>query len=290
MSRLTNWGENKFADYYLRNRPWAFPTAWYIGLASAASDSSITELSGTGYARVPIQRGFSSFSATQSVGAMLTSTGTTHRTANIAGFTFGISGSAWGTALFVVLYDAPVGGNAFIYADIDGGALVIGNAQEVAFDAGALLITVGLTGGMSDYLSNKIIDEVFRNGPAFNKPTNLYARLLTSAPSNAGGGTEVVAPSYGRMAIPRSLDAWSGTQAPATTIDSFGTGGLISNNLGIIFPTPTTPWGTVSHFALNDAAVAGNLWLWGTMTVPRSVLSTSPPPTLLPGSLTITFN
>ena len=51
MSQLTNYAENKLVDM-LRGQAWGLPADLYFGLASAASDSSITELSGTGYARV----------------------------------------------------------------------------------------------------------------------------------------------------------------------------------------------------------------------------------------------
>lgn len=291
MSKLTDWGENRMIDFYIRNISWALPTAWYVGLASAASDSSITELAGTGYARVPIPRSLTSMSGTQSITSTLVSTGTSHRTTNLSGFTFGTPSVDWGgPATHAVLYDSPTLGNPLLYAEIDGGALPIEIGQEVAFDAGSLLITVGLVGGMSDYLSNKVIDEVFRNGPSFAKPTSLYARLLTASPSNAGGGTEVSAPSYGRVAVVRSNTAWAGTQGAGTTAASTGTGGETSNNTPIVFPTPTSGWGNVSHMALNDAAIAGNLWFWAPMDDTRAVTSISPAPTFLTGSLKLVFN
>ena len=38
---------------------------------------------------------------------------------------------------------------------------------------------------MSDYLENKLIDQIFR-GQAYSFPSTLYIGLLTSAPTDAG--------------------------------------------------------------------------------------------------------
>jgi hypothetical protein len=231
------------------------------------------------------------FSGTQGVGTTTASSGTSHKISNNQAVDFGIAGSAWGSASYAVLYDALTAGNALLYADIDGGALVIATSTPVAFDASTLFITLGLTGGMSDYLSNKILDEVFR-ALAFTKPANLYGRLLTTAPSNAGGGTEATGTTYARVALPRSLTTWASTQAVGTFgifSPSTGTGGGTSNNSVIEWPTPNSVWGTVTHLAINDASIAGNMWFWAPMTTPKMVSSNSPSPIIPAGQLTITF-
>ncbi len=43
---------------------------------------------------------------------------------------------------------------------------------------------------MSDYLENKLIDQLFR-GQAAPTTSTLYVGLLTAAPSDTGGRTEV---------------------------------------------------------------------------------------------------
>lgn len=289
MSKLTNWGENQLIDRYLRNQTWVLPSAWWAALATAADDGTITEMTGTGYSRKQLLRSPLVFSGTQGPGSTTASSGTTHRTSNSASINFGTSGDAWGNATHMVLYDASSGGNAFVYATIEGGFDISAGGISVAFDAGALNITIGISGGMSDYLANKIIDEVFRGTP-FVPPGALYARLLTAAPTNAGGGTEVNAPGYGRVGISRSLAAWAGTQAAGSTTASTGTSGQTSNNAAIIWPSPTSSWGTVTHFALNDTSLAGNLWFWGEVSPSRSVAATAPSPTIPIGDLTITFD
>lgn len=123
---------------------------------------------------------------------------------------------------------------------------------------------------MSDFLENKLIDQLFR-GQSAPATTSLYIGLLTSAPSDSGGGTEVSGNAYARAAVTSSLNNWSGTQAAGSTVASSGTGGQTSNNTPITFPTPTAGWGTVTHFGIYDAATGGNLLFWGALTISKTI-------------------
>lgn len=122
----------------------------------------------------------------------------------------------------------------------------------------------------SDYIENKIIDWFFR-AQAFTPPATMYVGLLTSAPSDSGGGTEVSGGSYARVAVTSSLTNWAGTQASGSTVASSGTSGTTSNNSPISFPAPTANWGTVSHFGLYDASSGGNLLWWGSLTQAKTI-------------------
>ena len=123
---------------------------------------------------------------------------------------------------------------------------------------------------MSDYLENKIVDWLFR-GQTFTPPAGLHVGLLTAAPSDTGGGTEVSGGSYARVNLAPSLTNWAGTQAAASTTASTGTSGTTSNNSTITFPTPTATWGTVTHFGVYDAASAGNLLFYGALTIAKTI-------------------
>lgn len=123
---------------------------------------------------------------------------------------------------------------------------------------------------MSDYLENKLIDQLFR-GQTAPTTTTMYVGLLTAAPSDAGGGTEVSGGAYARVAVTSSLANWAGTQAAASTTASSGTGGQTSNNAAITFTTPTANWGTVTHFGIYDAASGGNLLFWGALTISKTI-------------------
>jgi hypothetical protein len=137
----------------------------------------------------------------------------------------------------------------------------------------------------SDYLENKLIDHLFRAG-TFAKPAGLFIGLLTAAPTDAGGGTEVSGGSYARAALAPSDTNWKATQG-GTTGASSGTTGLTSNAVAITFPAPTANWGTVTHFGIYDAASAGNLLIWDALTAARTILNADPAPSFGPDALQI---
>lgn len=140
---------------------------------------------------------------------------------------------------------------------------------------------------MSDYLENKLVDQLFR-GQSAPTTTTLYVGLLTAAPSDSGGGTEVSGGSYARVSVTSSLANWAGTQTAGSTTASSGTGGQTSNNAAITFPTPAATWGTVTHFGIYDAASAGNLLFWGALTIAKTI-NQADTVTFPAASLSVTF-
>lgn len=123
---------------------------------------------------------------------------------------------------------------------------------------------------MSDYLENKLIDQIFR-AQAFTFPATLHVGLLTAAPSDTGGGTEVTGNNYSRVAVAASLANFAGTQSAGSTVASSGTSGTTSNNGAVNFPTPSGTWGLVTHFGIYDAASAGNLLFYGALTTSKTI-------------------
>lgn len=140
---------------------------------------------------------------------------------------------------------------------------------------------------MSDFLENKLIDQLFR-GQSAPTTSTLYVGLLTSAPSDTGGGTEVSGGSYARVSVSSSLANWAGTQSAGSTTASSGTGGQTSNNAAITFPTPTAGWGTVTHFGIYDASTSGNLLFYGALTISKTI-NEADTVTFPAASLSITF-
>lgn len=123
---------------------------------------------------------------------------------------------------------------------------------------------------MSDYLENKLVDQIFR-GQAYTFPATLYVGLLTATPSDTGGGTEVSGSAYARVAVTGSLANWAGTQGAGTTVASSGATGTTSNNTAITYPTPTATWGVVNAFGIYDASTAGNLLFYGTLSISKTI-------------------
>ena len=288
MSQLTDYAENRLVDM-LRAQAWSLGASLFAGLASAASDAAITEITFTGYARVGISRALASWAGTQGAGSTTASSGSSHTSSNNAAINFGTAGSAGSAPVtHLVLFDAASAGNAVCFIPLPSGTLTIANADPVSFAIGTISFSLGLAGGCSDYLANKLIDFVFR-GQAYSFPATFYEALFTAAPGNAGGGTEVSGGSYARVAVVGSLVNLAGTQGAGTTVASTGSSGKTSNNAAITFPGPTAPWGALTSCGEYDAATVGNLLFYAALNTPRTVASGASPPSIAAGLRTITF-
>lgn len=132
----------------------------------------------------------------------------------------------------------------------------------------------------TDYAENKILDFLFRgqaltgiNGAtatAGTGPSNLYIGLLTAAPTDSTTGTEVTGNNYARVGVASSLTNWKSTQNDNTA--STGTSGATSNTNIITFNTPTPAgWGTVTAVGIYDSASNGNLLIYSTLTVSKTI-------------------
>lgn len=138
---------------------------------------------------------------------------------------------------------------------------------------------------LTDFAENKIIDALFR-AQSLGAPATFYVGLLTAAPSDTGGGTEVSGGSYARVAVTSALANWAGTQSAGSTTASTGTSGTTSNNGVITFPAPTANWGVVTHAGLFDASTAGNMWVQSALTVSKTINNGDAAPSFAAGALT----
>ena len=139
---------------------------------------------------------------------------------------------------------------------------------------------------MSDYLENKLIDQIFR-AQAYTFPTTLYIGLLTAAPTDSTAGTEVTGGSYARVGVTNALTAWAGTQAAGSTVASTGATGTTSNNAAITFPAPTAAWGVVTHIAIYDAVTAGNILFYSALTTSKTINNGDAAPAFAIAALTV---
>lgn len=101
----------------------------------------------------------------------------------------------------------------------------------------------------SDYLENALLNHVFRN-TALTAPTTVYLALYTTAPTDAGGGTQVSGGGYARQAI------------------TFGapSAGAIANTVAVAFTAAGANFGTIVAVGIFDALTAGNLLAWDDIT------------------------
>lgn len=287
MTQMTNFAENKIADF-MRGQGLTLPATWYLALGSAASDAAFTELSGTSYARIGVARSLANFAGTQGAGSTLASAGTSHASSNNAAVSWGNPGSAWGTANYVGFFDATTAGNCWFWFPITPIVITTGSPNPVEIAAGALGFALGVSGGMSDYLSNKMLDLLFR-AQAFTWPATLGLAYFTTAPTNAGGGVEPGAGSYARKALVPSLTSLSGTQSAGSTVASSGTSGRISNNASLAFPAPTADQGIAVAEGIYDATTLGNLLFWKARS-PKSISNGGPAPTIAANAMGLTLD
>lgn len=116
----------------------------------------------------------------------------------------------------------------------------------------------------------------------------VFVALLTAAPSDTGGGTEVTGTGYARVQIANTNAAWAATNAAADTrAVSTGASGTTSNNGAAIFGAPTASWGVVTHFALYDALTTGNLLFWAVLTQAKTINNGDAAPSFAISALTV---
>jgi hypothetical protein len=113
--------------------------------------------------------------------------------------------------------------------------------------------------GKSDFLENAILDHILGK-TTYTAPNTLYIGLLTAAPTDAGGGTEVSGGSYARSA-----------QTNNTTNFPNAVAGVKSNGVAFSFPTATAAWGTIVAVGIYDASSSGNLLFWALLTVSKVI-------------------
>src|SRR4030043_1969614 len=112
-------------------------------------------------------------------------------------------------------------------------------------------------GGFSNYWENKILDHIFGKG-SYTPPT-MYVGLSTADPADEGAGwAEPSGNSYAR--VQTSASDWNTASK-----------GYMDNAGDITFDQATGSWGTITHFALFDAATAGNMLAHGTLSQPKAI-------------------
>lgn len=130
-------------------------------------------------------------------------------------------------------------------------------------------------GSFSNYWENAILNHLFGKG-AYTPPT-IYVALSAADPGESGSGLdEPDGGAYARVAT-QAAD-WSNAAS-----------GLLDNAGAIEFDAATENWGTMTHFALLDAAGGGNLLAHGSLTQPRTI-NTTDTARFLPGELEVTLD
>ncbi len=114
-------------------------------------------------------------------------------------------------------------------------------------------------GSFSKYWENEILDHLFGKG-SYTPPT-VYVGLSTADPGDDGTGlSEPTGNGYARLAT--SAADWNSASS-----------GSLDNASAVAFAEATSDWGTVTHFALFDAATGGNMLAHGALSLSKTVSS-----------------
>ncbi|MCK4529374.1 hypothetical protein KAW18_18575 [candidate division WOR-3 bacterium] len=117
-------------------------------------------------------------------------------------------------------------------------------------------------GSFSNYLELEVLDHILGGGD-YSRPATVYIGLWTAALSDTSTGSsanEVSGGSYARKSVTNNSTNWPAAAA-----------GAKANGTAITFVTATGSWGTVTYFAVLDAATAGNILGWGALTQSKTI-------------------
>jgi hypothetical protein len=105
----------------------------------------------------------------------------------------------------------------------------------------------------SNTYETNVLTWTFTN-TAVTRPTAWYLGLFTTAPGEAGGGTEVSGGSYARQSVTFSVS-----------------GNLATNTAALEFPVATADWGTITHVAVYDASSGGNQIAYAALSTSKTI-------------------
>ena len=111
--------------------------------------------------------------------------------------------------------------------------------------------------GFSDYWENEVLDHLF--GKVVHSAATIHVGLSRAEPGEDGSG----------LSEPSGI-GYARVQTAASDWDS-ASEGVLANAVGILFAQASGDWGTVTHFALFDAASGGNILAWGELGASQAI-------------------
>lgn len=120
-----------------------------------------------------------------------------------------------------------------------------------------------MASAITTYGATFVLNTLF--GKRATPPDSFYIALLTQAPGEQADGTTLSEPDpnagYARMLLANDALSWG------QAVD-----GVVTSTASVFFPLATANWVPVSHYALCDSLTGGNVYLYGSFTVPRRVM------------------
>lgn len=242
MGSASDYLEVELLDHVLKVGAFAQPSSIYVALYTTAPTDAGggVEVSGGSYAR----KEFTDWV-----------TASSRASTNNTDIEFVTATGNWGTIVAVGIFDAVSGGNLLFWDELTTPKLIETDDTAV-IEAGEIDISM-VSGAFSTALADALIDHVLLIS-AYTQPTNLYLALYTSAPNDAGGGTEVTGGSYAR----ENENSWNGASGDPTESDN--------PNL-IEFTQATADWGTIVAVGIHDHLTADQLLLYNTVNSSKDI-------------------
>jgi len=234
MGSLSDYAELELLDHVF-NAAYSPAAAVYLALyeSDPGDTDAGTESTYTSYARTAITFGAAA-SRRVTQNAVVTFPQSTGGSSSV---------THWG------VHDAATAGNLLAHGALsETKSVVNGNTPSVA--SGQAYVEI--TGEISDYLANKLLDLMFRN-QAYTAP-DTYVSLVTVAATNSMTGSTITEPSGNGFA--RKQVNVNGGSSPTWDVAAAG---LVDNTHDITFATATGSWGTIVGVVIVDAAATGNL-------------------------------
>jgi len=253
MGSLTDFAENELLDHVC-NAAYTPVATVYLALATAdptdaATGASMSEVPNSGaYARTAITLGAAASRRVTQSGVV----------------TFPQANGAWGTVSHWVIVDTATHGAGNVLAHgafAVAKAIVSGNTPSIA---SAEVYVEYSANEISDYLSNKLLDLMFRN-VAYAKP-DTYVALVTVAVTDGMTGSTITEPSGGAYA--RKQVNINGGASPTWDLAASS---LVDNTHAVTFAQATASWGTIVGVAIVDAATVGNLLFYDNAMADQAV-------------------
>lgn len=114
------------------------------------------------------------------------------------------------------------------------------------------------------YGASYFLDVLF--GQIQDPPPYYYVALCTQPPGTQADGTQLTEPDidagYYRAFINNDASSWG------VALD-----GITASIAQLVYPVATADWPTITHYALCDSLVGGQVYLYGNFTTPRRVRS-----------------
>lgn len=261
MGGLSNWAENKVIDFAFRNQSFAQSTHLYVALCTsnpgeAAIGATLPEPTNGWYARQQCD----SWSAASG-----------RSTSNSNALTWSAVTTASETITHFAIVDSSSGaGNVIAYGAFSASkTFAIGSTPKV--NASGISVSFQ-SGGVNNYLANKLLDHIFKN-TAYTPVATVYAALSTANPTDADSGLAEPSAGYARTSVAFAA----------------ASGGSSSNSADRLFPEATGSQGTLTYASLRDASSGGNALAYAALSS-SAAIGTGDIPEFLTGNLVITVD